>query len=492
MTITYSIAPNPHWVIIDNFSKLPPGAAIYTYSSLNKSQFKPAFQDASGNNPFTQPIVGFANGTFPPIFWQFDDSNPTDLYYIQVWDGVGGPGSSAVMLWDFDGLTGAGTGGGGSITMIEDVQNRVINGEFYRNVGDLPILPATSLPLLITLAPSNNAGYVGNALNANGSPAPHIIFAKSDQLATDSLKFVNFVPGDVLPGNNPIPPQYVRYTSNNSGSELYKYIQFPIAKSVLALGGQTISVSMFNRYRSGNTMLFLQLRQFFGDGPGASPDILTPLGTLAPLLTNIWTISEFDSIPIPAIPGASVIGACGNDATFLQLVFPASVAFDIDFILPSLYLSCNTPDSDYQTFDFVDSIISLPITGDMRISLSTFLPGWAIMNDGTIGDVLSNATTRANIDTFPLFDLIWRTFVGNPTLAPLFTSGGVPIAYGATAIADFTAHRQISLTKSAGRILANIGTPSTNSVPVTGGSNTGTAWAIGQSTGNETTYASWK
>src|ERR1700733_5192397 len=118
MAITYSIAPNPHWVIIDNFSKLPPGAAIYTYSSLPPNDFKPAFQDPAGMIPYSQPIVGFGNGTMPPIFWEFDSSNPGDLYYIRVYDSS--DPLTQNFLWDFDGLTGAGSGGGGTITETLD------------------------------------------------------------------------------------------------------------------------------------------------------------------------------------------------------------------------------------------------------------------------------------------------------------------------------------------------------------------------------------
>jgi len=78
-------------------------------------------------------------------------------------------------------------------------------------------------------------------------------------------------------------------------------------------------------------------------------------------------------------------------------------------------------------------------------SLNNFVPyGWVAMDDGTIGSATSGSTSRANIDTFPLFDLIWNTFQGAQTLAPMFTSGGVPVAYGASPSADFSANRRLS------------------------------------------------
>jgi hypothetical protein len=248
---------------------------------------------------------------------------------------------------------------------------------------------------------------------------------------------------------------------------------------------------IFARLNSGNSNVTLSFRQFFGNGSnGPSGDVIQPIGTLN-FIGNTWTLTEFDSVVISSIAGKT-LGNCGNDALFLQINFPLSANFNVDFILPSLYLG-NTPSLiDFHTLDFVDAIVNSPRTGDIRLSINAFILGWVAMNDG----VLSNSTgvfvlpagfsvARRNIDTFPLFDLIWRTFQASQTLAPMFDNGGASVAYGSNSDSDFSGNRQLALTKAAGRILANIGTPSLNSVPVTGGSNTGTVWAIGQSTGNE-------
>ena len=68
------------------------------------------------------------------------------------------------------------------------------------------------------------------------------------------------------------------------------------------------------------------------------------------------------------------------------------------------------------------------------------------MNDGSIGSSSSSATTRANTDTFSLYDLIWNA-IGN-AFAPV--SGG----RGASSIADFTANKVLSLTRNLGRVMA--------------------------------------
>jgi hypothetical protein len=453
-------------VIIDDFSKLPPGAAIYTYSSLPPYLEKPAYQDAAGQIPYTDPIVGKGNGTFDPIFWEFDSANPNDLYYIEVWSGVVGVDDGAVLLWTFDGLTGtsAGGGGGGSTSFL-DITNLVINGEFYNNTGNQPIAPLNSVPELVILAPSNNAGYVNDPANVNGYTGGDIAFAKSNLSATDSITYKQFLPLGMkqLPSivtNQPTPQIFVEYAcTNNTSNESYKFIQFPLVKGLKNTSGVIASFQIFSNYISGSQQISLQLRQFFGSGTGSQADVITPLGLLNTGTPGTWTATQFINQIIPAISGT--VGSCGNDALFLQIVLPASSLIDIQFILPSAYLSSTLSLIDFNTMDFVNAIVNSPRTGDVRTSLNSFLPGWVAMNDGTIGNESSNAqlTTggRANQDTFALFNLIWQTFNANQTLAPMYTSGGVPVAYGTmggTAISDFVANNQISLTKNAGRVMA--------------------------------------
>lgn len=485
MTQVFTIEPNPRWVIIDNFSKLPNGAAIYTYRTLNPTEFKPAFQDAGGTIPYGQPITGFGNGTMPPIFWEFDDTAPTETYYIQVWSAPQDAGG--VFLWDFDGLSGGGGSGGGTITTNNDVENLVVNGQFFRNVGDQ--VGAPSIATEITLAPSNNAGFVGVANNVNDGPvAPDIIFAKNNQTDSDNINFVTVSPiGSANIAPNPTPQIYVKYNCTVGGTgQTYKYIQFPIVKGLQNLSGSTVSVQMYARLVSGSTTdVSLSLRQFFGNGGSPSSDVVTAIGG-GPinLVLGSWTKIVINSQTIPSITGKT-LGTCGNDALFMQINFPLSNAINVDFILPAMYLGAVTSNFDFHTLDEVDAIVNSPRTGDIRFSLNNFSPyGWVPMNDGTIGNA-SSGSTRSNQDTFPLFDLIWNAFQANQTLAPMFTNVGAPVAYGASSVADFTANRRLSLTKTAGRLLAAVGLPSTNSVPVTGGTNTGTTWAIGQTTGNE-------
>ena len=92
-------------------------------------------------------------------------------------------------------------------------------------------------------------------------------------------------------------------------------------------------------------------------------------------------------------------------------------------------------------------------TGDVKVTLKTSPDtGWVMMNDGTIGNAASAATTRANADTVALFTLLWNNTVD----ANCAVSGG----RGASAAADYAANKTIALPKVLGRALAVSGTGS--------------------------------
>ena len=98
----------------------------------------------------------------------------------------------------------------------------------------------------------------------------------------------------------------------------------------------------------------------------------------------------------------------------------------------------------------VQEAITAFATGDVKFSIATVaMEGWLLMNDGTIGDASSGASARANDDCQALFALLWTNI--NQTYAPV--TGG----RGASADADWTAHKPIALLKVLGRALAGAG-----------------------------------
>ena len=96
------------------------------------------------------------------------------------------------------------------------------------------------------------------------------------------------------------------------------------------------------------------------------------------------------------------------------------------------------------------SALSSFSTGDIKATLKTVADaGWVMMDDGTIGNAASSATTRANADTEDLFTLLWT----NCADAQCAVSGG----RGASAAADFAANKRIALPKILGRAIGAAG-----------------------------------
>jgi hypothetical protein len=112
-------------------------------------------------------------------------------------------------------------------------------------------------------------------------------------------------------------------------------------------------------------------------------------------------------------------------------------------------------------------------SGDVKMTLKTTADtGWVMMDDGTIGNGSSSATTRANADTEDLFEVLWAI---DGAYAPIYTSAGVLSTRGGSAASDFAANRRLALTKTLGRALA-----------VAGAGSGLTSRALGLTTGTET------
>jgi hypothetical protein len=113
-------------------------------------------------------------------------------------------------------------------------------------------------------------------------------------------------------------------------------------------------------------------------------------------------------------------------------------------------------------------------TGDTVLSYRTVPSvGWIIMDDGTVGDASSGATTRANADCIDLFTLLWG-------YAGCTIAGGK----GASTAADWGAHKALGLPKVLSRLIGIGGaagaglnahnpadTVGTSETPTTGGDN---------------------
>lgn len=102
-------------------------------------------------------------------------------------------------------------------------------------------------------------------------------------------------------------------------------------------------------------------------------------------------------------------------------------------------------------FNGLQSVIGGFSAGDTKETFKTVADtGWVMMDDGTIGDASSGGTTRANADTVNLFTVLWN----NCANADCPVSSG----RGASAAADFAAHKTIQLPLSKGRTFVGAGT----------------------------------
>lgn len=454
---------------------VPLAAGIVTlYQDNNRTTFKNWYYQSGSPGAYTyialpNPMTLSAAGTIQdamgndtiPFFYPFDEADQTvaQPYYITV-DNANLQRQFTRQNFPYN------PNGGSSGSTVQTLSNTIINNQFWRNIGTLTATTlastvitgtplSTSTAFYATVAPSQHDGYTFSDINflknANGG-VDTITFTKFPQSSTPALT------GDIT------PEYFLRHQASTGGGETLKYYQFPISLHVqtLDLANFTATIQAINNTGGapGNTIQ-LYLYQYCGSGQASPAPI--PIG--APIvLNNSWQKYERTaSFPSDA---AITLSTGGDDAWFLQVGLAPNATLDISFTLPSLFLGTTVPTNSFTTYDQVNAIISSPRTGDVRTSLNAFMPfGWTAMNDGTIGNaaVKTAPTTgvgfsRQNNDTWPLFNLIWNALsqynnTATNLLAQMFDSAGNAVTYGATAIADWVANKQLSLTKMMGQVI---------------------------------------
>lgn len=461
MTITYSLAPIPKWVMINNEGTTAGGAKLYTKRSLNKVQDKTVYQDPAGTIPWTNPILFDANGTQGPFYWAVDSAALDDTYYLEAYD------SNNELLWTLDGYDPAGgSGGGGSTTTYVQINNLASNSTFLDHI-DNTANPTNTTNLVI--APSNHHGFTPALINpvvgTNGVVGEDIRFVKNNTAATDQITFPVFALGlDPLIGDV-TPNDYLRYQCTNSpAGETYKAFQFPIVEKVNNLDNQTLTFTMWGMVAVTPVTLTLYVRQYFGSGGAPSPEVLTSVGTIT--LSTTWT-KYVTTFAVPNTAGKT-LGTCGDDAMYIWVGMPLGSPCDVGLTKTSLFLGNINPGATFNTYDQIDSVVQSPRVGqEMETFRSSPPRGWITADDGSIGGSGSGATNRANQDTFCLYKTLWDTV--SDTYAPVSTGRG------ASAVADFSAGKTLTLPLSLGRLVG------------AAGAGAGlTARVIGQSLGSET------
>lgn len=160
-----------------------------------------------------------------------------------------------------------------------------------------------------------------------------------------------------------------------------------------------------------------------------------------------------------AVPGQTILASQHNPslediaAALSQVVYRSGVAPLGGNLSAAGFKITNaangTSDGDYvnvsQLNDVIASIVAATVPTGAVAGFRRLTPpsGWIKENGGTIGNVASGATNRANADTVALFTLLWETF--DQTMLPIQNSAGAVTTRGASAAADFAAAKRMPL-----------------------------------------------
>ena len=412
-------------------------------------------------NPLTLSAAGtitdpYGNDTIP-FYYPYSETDNTTAqpYFVTVFN-ANGQAQFTRQNFPFNVVN------SGTATSTPTLNNLIINSAFYHNIEDATYSTASNH----IIAPGAWDGFIAAGYDG-------IRFFKSST-STDQISFIKFPPNSPAFTNDTLPEYYlnVQCTVPTTG-ETVKCVNIPINLHQQTLQGlqAVLTFQAQNANIASSGVLTININQY--NGTGASPQqVVIPITTVS--TSSSWTKY---TVPILFPSTSSTLSATEDDTFTIQIQYPLNAAFSINIAVPQLYLGSTVPTNFFQTYDEIDTFLADPRTGDIRVSLNSYSPyGWVPLNDGTIGSVNSGASTRNNFDTWQLFYLIWTTFQGNQSLAPMFTSTGTPIAYGADPAADFTGNRRLSLTKTLGRALCSVGLASS------GGSTT---FVLGQAFGEQ-------
>lgn len=435
MAVSYNLGMSPWWYLADQSGKALTNGYLWSYKFATPNVKKPIYSTPDGSAPYPNPIPvtgnGFVNLTSNLYF--ADD----EAYGLIVTDSPI-ENAGTILYSSVYNAPGSG-GGGGPITIYNSITNLITNGQFIFNNSPNAVTPITTA--VTTIAPSNHSGLT----------QPDIVISKNSTASTESYNFLPFNQGDTLPTQS--PRFYLEYACTVIGAETQKDIEWPISAHCRTLEGNVVTFSFWARSSSSSTVEVF-VKQYFGDGSN-SPSTPPATSTLQPqALTGTWTRYNF-SITVPLTNGKT-IGNCGNDYLVVCVRAPLGQIFNIDITNVAFFDGTFNVDYPYTIQDYTDTVVNSPRTGDVKQGFNNGVInsfGWVQMNDGTIGSAASAATNRANIDTFPLYKLLWEKVSQPSANAWCPVTGGL----GGSAVADFTANKPLALARVLGRALAGFG-----------------------------------
>lgn len=383
-----------------------------------------------------------------PFYYPYDEDDDTikEAYYITVYS-VDSNGNPAVLQFTRENFPFSGSGNT-PVSTSPTWRNYILNNVYWRNAGTQTIASDSDV-LDVVIAPSQHDGYTN----------PDIRYIKSKNGATDTLTFKSTLANGITLTNDITPEYYINMKCTGStDGETQKCIQYPVSLHVETLNSVTGVIKFHAQNVAGNPNNYVDLYFYQFTGTGSTSPARTLIKHI--VLNNNFSLY---SVPFTTPNTASTItlGKGGDDALFFQVEFPLNKTFEINHTKPQLYLSTDYPENDFDTYDQIETIINSPRTGDYRTSMNDFVPfGWVASNDG----VISNSGTftlptgvisaRQNIDTWPLFNLLWKNT--NAVFTPIYDSAGMLSSRGADAITDWSANKQLQLTLALGRSLLGL------------------------------------
>jgi hypothetical protein len=455
--------------LVDNATGLPlSDGTITLYKDNSRTTFKNWYYltGAPGSYTFTtlpNPMTLSAVGTITdgngndviPFYYPYDenDSSISELYYIVV---TNSNGQQQFTRQDFP--FGAFSNNTPVNTTGTALKNYIVNNVFWRNVGSVTDANLASNPLSgfkeVSLAPSAH----------DGLSMPDWRYISDVTGGTDTLTFTKFPAGTTLGASNQdvTPEYYLNFTCTGAGTATYKNVQVPLSLHLKTLELVPAVLVIWARCNSsggtGGNQITLTNLQY--TGTGTTSPMTTPVDSFMVPVSSNFTKLVTNSFVFPTSSGLS-IGSGADDAWYLQIGFSASETFSIDIAKVQLFIGSTISNNETELYDDVDAVINDFRTGDVRSSLNAFSPfGWVPMNDGIISNGAVGMTpaptppsgintARQNIDTWSLYSLIWTNV--NPTFAPIYDNTGAGTTRGASAIADWSAGKQLQLTLALGR-----------------------------------------
>jgi len=440
MASTFILAPIPIWVILDNDGKPAANCVLYPRSSLDHQAVKNVFQDPAGMIPYPLDanggIVFGDNGTQGPFYWEL---NGVDLYFLQVYTAQG----DLLSNYTIDNYPISGGGGGGPITILNDLNNFVIDGQFtFHSLGN------GLFPIPIASTEIQSIAYFNGAIDTTVEGGWFVIkdlVGNVDTLAVQQPSL-----SSTSPDSNPRGILTYQCTAPGVGSRMDMTF---ISGDVKTFQNEQITFQ-FEANASGaapvgvGSVVFV--RQSFGTGgaPSADVEVTFPFVWPAGVFGKITT-----SIVVPSTAGKAR-GIDNNDIFEIGIRMPigslgtyqiTNVMGVRGTVIPPTYLYETQSDVYTKIESNVHNVFE---TGDIMQSFrGTDRPGWLRLQSGiSIGNTGSGADFTG-IQYRSLYLFWWQSF--SNAIFPV--SGG----RGVSALADFNANKRMTQVVTTDYILVN-------------------------------------